>query len=193
MTLENSNRKFVIFSAPSGSGKTTLVHRMMEKGLPLSFSISATSRGPRANEVNGEDYHFLSINDFQEKVEQEAFIEWEEVYKGTSYGTLKSELERIFSLGKIPVFDVDVVGGVTLKKILGDQALSVFIQVSGLDVLADRLRNRASDSEESIQKRLDKAAYEMTFSSQFDRTIINDDLDIAVEETYQIIQNFINE
>ena len=184
---------YIIFSAPSGSGKTTLVHQMMEKGLPLAFSISATSRAPRKNEVHGKDYHFIEKKEFEKKMERDEFVEWEEVYQGVHYGTLKSELNRIFDLGKVPVFDVDVVGGVQLKKILGDEALSIFIQVSSIEELAKRLNSRGTDSQESIKKRLDKAAYEMTFAPNFDQVIINDDLDKAVEETYQTILNFIND
>ena len=183
---------YIIFSAPSGSGKTTLVQHMMKKGPPLSFSISATSRTPRKNEVHEKDYYFIEEQDFKKKIENNEFVEWEEVYQGVHYGTLKTELNRIFDSGKIPVFDVDVLGGVQLKKILGDEALSIFIQVSSIEELAKRLKNRATDSDESIQKRVDKAAYEMTFAPNFDHIIINDDLDKAVEDTYQTILNFIN-
>lgn len=185
--------RYIILSAPSGSGKTTLVHEMMQKGLPLSFSVSATSRAPRENEVHGKDYYFLSQEEFAEKIKNDEFVEWEEVYEGTRYGTLKTELQRIFQLGKVPVFDVDVVGGVNLKRILGDEALSIFVQVSTVKVLESRLRKRATDSDESIQKRLAKAAYEMTFASQFDTIIINDELNTAVETCYQTIISFIHE
>ncbi|OYT14749.1 MAG: guanylate kinase [Bacteroidetes bacterium 4572_77] len=191
MTTKNTKNRCIIFSAPSGSGKTTLVHQMMKKGLPLSFSISATSRAPRKNEIHKKDYHFLSPQEFEKKVESQEFVEWEEVYSGTHYGTLKAELERIFNLGMVPVFDVDVLGGVNLKKILGDQALSIFVQVSSINELEKRLISRDTDSAESIKKRLEKAAYEMSFAPQFDVTIINDDLEIAVEETFTTIQNFI--
>ena len=191
--MPQEKHHYIIFSAPSGSGKTTLVHQMMKKGLPLAFSISATSRAPRKNEVQGKDYHFIEKEEFEKKMERDEFVEWEEVYQGVHYGTLKSELNRIFDLGKIPVFDVDVVGGVQLKKILGDEALSIFIQVSSIEELAKRLKSRGTDSQESIKKRLDKAAYEMTFAPNFDQVIINDDLDKAVEETYQTILNFIND
>jgi len=188
-----SKRKYIIFSAPSGSGKTTIVQEMMKKALPLSFSISATSRSPRNNELHEKDYYFLSPEEFKKKIDNKEFIEWEEVYSGTHYGTLFAELDRIFSIHKIPVFDVDVIGGVNLKKILGKQALSIFIQVPDIKELEKRLKGRGTDNEESIRKRIDKAAYEMTFASQFDEIIINDDLNTAVEETYQIIQKFINE
>ncbi len=193
MIHQQKKPHYIIFSAPSGSGKTTLVHQMMKKGLPLSFSISATSRLPRKNEVNGDDYYFIQEEEFKKKIVNGEFIEWEEVYAGVHYGTLKAELERIFALGKIPVFDVDVIGGIQLKKLLGDDALSIFVQVSSIDVLANRLINRNTDSQESIQKRLDKAAYEMTFSSQFDQVIINDELKKAVDYTYSVIKTFIDE
>jgi len=193
MTPQKIKNHCIIFSAPSGSGKTTLVHHMMKKGLPLSFSISATSRRPRINEKHGDDYYFIEESEFKEKIKRDEFVEYEEVYTGVYYGTLKSELDRIFSLGKVPVFDVDVLGGVQLKKILGDMALSIFVQVSNIEELEKRLKNRASDSEESIRKRLDKAAYEMTFASQFDLVIINDKLEKAIHDTYLAINTFIHE
>lgn len=186
-------RKSIIFSAPSGSGKTTLVKKMMEKGLPLAFSISATSREPRTNEVDAEDYYFLRLEKFNEKIHNDEFVEWEEVYKGVKYGTLKTELDRIFENNEIPVFDVDVIGGLNLKEQLGEDALALFVQVSSIEVLEDRLQKRATDSRENIQVRLDKAAYEMSFSSRFDKVIINDDLDRAVDETYRTIIDYINE
>ena len=185
-------RKYIIFSAPSGSGKTTIVREMMKRGFPIEFSVSATSRTPRGNEKDGVDYHFLSLEEFNKKIKNNEFIEWEEVYAGVKYGTPKSELDRIFSEGKLPIFDLDVVGGINLKKLLGKNALAVFIQVSNIDVLKHRLINRATDSEESIQKRLDKAEYEMSFASQFDVIIINNKLEDAYEETFQTLTNFIN-
>lgn len=185
-------RKYIIFSAPSGSGKTTIVREMMKRGFPLEFSVSATSRAPRGEEKNGVDYHFLSLKEFDKKIEKNEFIEWEEVYSGVKYGTPRSELDRIFSQGKLPIFDLDVIGGLNLKKLLGEEAMAVFVQVSKIDVLKDRLINRATDSEESIQKRLDKAEYEMSFAKQFDVTIINDNLEDAYEETFQTLTNFIN-
>lgn len=192
MNTSAQQRKHIVFSAPSGSGKTTIVREMMKRGFPLEFSVSATSRAPRGEEKNGIDYHFLSLEEFDKKIEQNEFIEWEEVYSGVKYGTPKSELDRIFSEGKLPIFDLDVIGGLNLKKILGEEALAVFVQVSNIDVLKDRLINRATDSEESIKKRLDKAEYEMSFAKQFDVTIINDNLEDAYEETFQTLTNFIN-
>lgn len=186
-------RKSIIFSAPSGSGKTTLVKKMMKKGLPLAFSISATSRKPRANEEHGKDYYFLGLDEFNNRIENNEFVEWEEVYKGVKYGTLKSELERIFNNNEIPVFDVDVIGGLNLKDQMGEESLAIFVQVSSISVLRDRLEFRATDSNESIEVRLKKAAYEMSFSPRFDKVIINDNLGSAVEETYQIIIDYLNE
>jgi len=192
MKVSPSQAKYIIFSAPSGSGKTTLVKEMMKKGYPLEFSISATSRDPRHNEVHDKDYYFLSEEAFKIKAAKDEFIEWEEVYQGTCYGTLKSEVNRILSIGHIPVFDLDVIGGLNLKKILGKEALAIFVQVSDIQVLEQRLRFRATDSEESIQKRLAKATYEMTFAPQFDQIITNDDLPIAIEKTCQILKDFID-
>lgn len=192
MSTSALKRKHIIFSAPSGSGKTTIVREMMRRGFPLEFSVSATSRAPRGEEKNGIDYHFLSLQEFDKKIENNEFIEWEEVYSGVKYGTPKSELDRIFSEGKIPIFDLDVIGGLNLKKLLGEEALAVFIQVSNIDVLKERLINRATDSEASIQKRLDKAEYEMSFAPQFDITIINDKLEEAYQETFQTLTKFIN-
>lgn len=192
MSTSALKRKHIIFSAPSGSGKTTIVREMMRRGFPLEFSVSATSRAPRGEEKNGIDYHFLSLQEFDKKIENNEFIEWEEVYSGVKYGTPKSELDRIFSEGKIPIFDLDVIGGLNLKKLLGEEALAVFIQVSNIDVLKERLINRATDNEASIQKRLDKAEYEMSFAPQFDITIINDKLEEAYQETFQTLTKFIN-
>lgn len=192
MTVSAKLAKYIIFSAPSGSGKTTLVQEMMKKGFPLEFSISATNRQARKNEVHSKDYYFLSDEEFKKKVEDNEFVEWEEVYEGSCYGTLKSELERILSNGHIPVFDLDVIGGLNLKKILGDEALAIFVQVSDIKILEQRLLSRATDSQASIQKRLDKAAYEMSFASQFDTIIINDHLEVAVDNAYHTLKNFID-
>ncbi len=164
---------------------------MMKLGLPIEFSISATCRTPRSIETHGKDYYFISIDEFDQRVANQEFVEWEEVYKDVKYGTLKSELNRITQLGKIPVFDVDVVGGLNLKKILGQRALAVFVQVSGIDVLKERLLLRGTDSQESIDKRIAKAAYEMTFAPQFDIIIINDHLEQAIQATQEAINQFI--
>lgn len=171
--------KLVIFSAPSGAGKTTIVKYLLKQQLELEFSISATSRSPRINEVNGVDYHFISKAEFENRVVNQEFVEWEEVYKGTCYGTLKSEVERITDLGKNVIFDVDVIGGINIKKMYGDRALAVFVQPPSVAELESRLRSRATDSEEVIQKRLAKSEFELSFSNQFDIVVVNDDLTVA--------------
>lgn len=189
--MEEQKRKVFIFSAPSGSGKTTIVRALLDAGLPFSFSISATSRPSRAIETHGKDYYFVSPEEFRQKIERDEFIEWEEVYENISYGTLKSEIERIFALGKYPIFDVDVVGGLSLKKYFGDDALAVFVQAPSVEIIEKRLRKRSTDDEESIQKRLAKSAYEMGFAPQFDTVIVNDNLDKAIAETKKQIQDFL--
>ncbi|HAG16580.1 MAG TPA: guanylate kinase [Bacteroidales bacterium] len=183
--------KVFIFSAPSGSGKTTIVRALLRAGFPFSFSVSATSRPRRNNEIHGQDYYFISPEEFKQKIEEQAFVEWEEVYENTFYGTLKSEIERIFSENKYPIFDVDVVGGLNLKRYFGKNALAVFVQAPSVEILENRLRNRSTDNEASIQKRLAKCSYEMTFASQFDVIVVNDLLDEAVEETKMHIRQFI--
>lgn len=190
--MDKEKPKVFIFSAPSGSGKTTIVRALLDAGFPFSFSISATSRPSRAIETHGEDYYFVSPEEFKQKVEKDEFIEWEEVYENISYGTLKSEIDRIFALGKYPIFDVDVVGGLSLKKYFGDDALAVFVQAPSVEIIEERLRKRSTDDEESIQKRLAKSAYEMGFAPQFDTVIVNDNLDKAIEETKKKIQCFLD-
>ena len=175
-----SSKKVVIFSAPSGAGKTTLVRHLLEQGLPLEFSISACSRAPRANEQDGKDYHFLSPTDFKEKIAGNAFLEWEEVYEDMLYGTLKSEVERIWANGKQVIFDVDVVGGINIKKQFGEQALSIFVGPPSIADLKIRLERRGTETTESLLKRLDKAAEEMAQQDAFDIVIMNDDLDTCL-------------
>tara|TARA_Y100001978_G_scaffold73087_1_gene65530 strand:+ start:767 stop:1348 length:582 start_codon:yes stop_codon:yes gene_type:complete len=184
--------KAIIFSAPSGAGKTTIVKSLLANKLPLSFSISACSRQKRENEINGKDYHFLSLKDFKQKINEQAFIEWEEVYENNYYGTLKSEIERIWNDKKHVVFDVDVVGGLNLKKHFGNNALAIFIQPPSMDVLFKRLRNRATESEASLNKRIDKAKHEMTYSSSFDSIIINDQLKETIEVAEKKVKDFLN-
>lgn len=184
-------RKVFIFSAPSGSGKTTIVRALLDAGLPFSFSISATSRPSRKTETEGKDYYFVSPEEFKQRVENDEFIEWEEVYENVSYGTLKSEIERIFASGKYPIFDVDVVGGLSLKKYFGDDALAVFVQAPSLEIIEERLRNRSTDDEASIQKRLAKSELEMSYAPKFDSIIVNDQLDKAIAETKAKIQDFL--
>ncbi|HCY41694.1 MAG TPA: guanylate kinase [Prolixibacteraceae bacterium] len=183
--------KLIIFSAPSGAGKTTIVRHLLDRNLNLEFSISATSRGMRHTETNGKDYYFLTPEEFRNKIDNNEFLEWEEVYQGTYYGTLKSEVERIRSAGKNVVFDVDVVGGCNIKKYYGDEALAVFVQPPSVEELRNRLVSRSTDSMDVIEKRVAKAEYELTFANQFDRIIVNEDLAKAFEEAEMCIQEFI--
>lgn len=186
--------KLVIFSAPSGSGKSTIVNELLKEDCcKLQFSISATTRSPRGEEKHGEEYYFLSIDEFKQKIKRDEFLEWEEVYAGCFYGTLKSEIERITSQGNNIIFDIDVVGGVNIKKMFGDNALALFIQPPSIEELKNRLINRGTDSVETIQKRLDKAEFEMTFANKFDNTIVNDVLDKAIKETKETLTFFLKE
>ena len=187
-----SSKKVVIFSAPSGAGKTSLVRHLLEQGLPLEFSISACSRAPRANEQDGKDYHFLSSIDFKEKIAENAFLEWEEVYEDMFYGTLKSEVERIWTNGKQVIFDVDVVGGINIKKHFSVQALSVFVAPPSIEELKSRLEGRGTETAESLQKRLAKVAEEMAQQDAFDIVIVNDDLDTARQEIMKKVTDFLN-
>ena len=190
-----SNRSFkgkaIIFSAPSGAGKTTIVKSLLEKELPLLFSISACSRNRRPNEINGKDYHFLSLDDFKSKIASNAFVEWEEVYENNYYGTLKSEIERIWNSHQHVVFDVDVVGGLNLKRHFGDNALAIFIEPPSLDILFKRLENRATESKKSLNERIEKATYEMTFSSSFDLIVVNDNLEKAKNDAFEKVKKFL--
>lgn len=183
--------KLVIFSAPSGSGKTTIVRELLKRFDCFEFSISATSRKPRGEERDGVDYYFLSNDEFRARVERDEFVEWEEVYAGTCYGTLRSEVERIWAKGNVILFDVDVMGGIKLKRLFGDDACSVFIMPPSVEELERRLRGRGTDAEEVIRKRIDKAEFELSKSSEFDFTVVNDDLQQAVDETLAIITNFL--
>ena len=185
--------KLIIFSAPSGSGKTTIVRRIMQTIPGLEFSISATSRAPRGTEQHGHDYYFLSAEEFDKAIAEEQFVEWEEVYAGTKYGTLKSEMERIWAEGHTILFDVDVKGGVRLKSIFGEQALSVFVMPTSIEELRNRLVGRATDSPEKIEQRVAKAAEELEYAPQFDKTVVNDDLEKAVAEVEQIVTAFVAE
>lgn len=183
--------KLLIFSAPSGSGKSTIISYLMQQSLNLSFSISATSRSPRGNEVNGKEYYFLSPDEFRQKIEEDAFLEWEEVYTDTYYGTLKQVVEQIRATGKNVIFDVDVVGGCNIKKQYAEKALSIFIMPPDIETLRTRLEGRGTDAQEVIEKRLAKAAYEMTFASKFDCVVINDDLEKAQKEVMKLVSDFI--
>ena len=185
--------KLVIFSAPSGSGKSTLVnHLMSQPDANFAFSISCTSRAPRGEEQNGREYYFLTPEEFRKRIANDEFLEYEEVYADKFYGTLKSEVERLSDAGYTVLFDVDVKGGVNIKKFYGDRALSIFVQPPSVEELSRRLHSRGTDSEEVIKVRLDKAAYELTFAPQFDRIIVNDDLDKAKAEVVKVVDDFIN-
>tara|TARA_Y100000589_G_C27146955_1_gene627251 strand:- start:1008 stop:1589 length:582 start_codon:yes stop_codon:yes gene_type:complete len=191
MSSNSFQGKAIIFSAPSGAGKTTIVRYLLEKELPLLFSISACSRNRRPNEIDGKDYYFLSVDEFKAKVSYNAFVEWEEVYENNFYGTLKSEIDRIWSSHQHIVFDVDIVGGLNLKKYFGDRALSIFIEPPSLDVLFKRLKNRATENEKSLNKRIEKATQEMKFSSSFDLIIINDRLEKAKKDAFEEVSKFL--
>jgi guanylate kinase len=184
--------KMIIFSAPSGAGKTTIVrHLLNQEELNLAFSISATSREPRGKEVHGKDYYFFSNDNFNKKVEAGAFLEWEEVYSGTKYGTLRSEIERLWNEGKNVIFDIDVVGGLNLKSLYGDRALAVFVMPPDEEELERRLRGRATDSEDKIRQRMAKARKEIGRADRFDHILMNRDLDTAKLEAQNLIKIFL--
>lgn len=184
--------KLIIFSAPSGSGKSTIVRHLITKDVPIEFSVSATNRAPRGREENGVDYYFLSSEEFKSKIKSKAFLEWEEVYPDRYYGTLKAEVDRIWANEKHVVFDIDVEGGLNLKKQFGERALSVFIKVPSIDILKQRLMARNTEDNENLNMRLDKAKSEMAYAKYFDVVIVNDDLEIAQEQAYQKVMDFIN-
>lgn len=183
--------KLIIISAPSGSGKSTIINYLISKGLPLGFSISATSRAPRGTEKNGVEYYFLTPDEFRQKIQNDEFLEYEEVYKDKFYGTLKSEVDRIAESGKTAVFDVDVKGGVNIKKFYGERALSVFIQPPSINELRARLEGRGTDAPEVINDRIKRAEFELSYADKFDHVIINDDLQKAEDEAYELISSFI--
>tara|TARA_A100001015_G_C15041802_1_gene740214 strand:- start:4629 stop:5222 length:594 start_codon:yes stop_codon:yes gene_type:complete len=191
--LPKGDGKAIIFSAPSGAGKSTLVSKLMASpNLSLGFSVSATTRDIRGPEVHGEAYYFISQSDFDNYIKQNEFVEWEEVYPGLSYGTLCSEVERLWANGLTPVFDVDVIGGQTLKSVFGDSALAIFVMPPSLGVLETRLRNRGTDSEESIIKRIGKASMELDAATAFDVKIINEALETASDQTQTIVKEFLS-
>ena len=185
--------KCIIVSAPSGAGKTTIVKALLASFSQLSFSISACSRAARPNELDGKDYHFLSLEKFQQTIQEDGFVEWEEVYTNAYYGTLKSEIERIWSQGKIVIFDVDVIGGLNLKKFFGANALSVFIQPPNEKALEERLRYRNTEAEEKIQQRLQKSKVELDRANEFDVVLVNDVLPATIEQAEKIVTNFMNQ
>ncbi|SMG50438.1 guanylate kinase [Marivirga sericea] len=184
--------KAIIFSAPSGAGKTTIVQHLLDKHPELGFSISACTRDKRGRtEIDGVDYHFLTVEEFKKRIDKDEFVEWEEVYEGNFYGTLKEEVQRIWDDGKAVIFDVDVKGGLKLKKYFGDQALAVFVKVPSLEVLEERLKNRNSESSSSLSQRLYKAKFEMTFEKEFDVTLVNEDLPTSQEKALTMVTDFI--
>lgn len=187
-----NNRKAILFSAPSGSGKTTIIREILKRFDCFEFSISATSRPPRQGERDGVDYYFLTSEEFERRVKENLFLEWEEVYAGTRYGTLKSEIDRIWNNGHVIIFDVDVNGGMNIKKYFGAEALALFVMPPSIEVLEMRLRNRGTESEEAIAKRLGRSAEELKMSGNFDVTILNDDLARAVDETQRVINNYLS-
>ena len=189
--MSENNGKLVIFSAPSGAGKSTLVNYLLPQFPQLSFSISATSRAPRGQEEHGKDYYFLSSEEFKVRVAQDELLEWEEVYSGTYYGTLRTEVERIWSEGKVVVFDIDVVGALNLKKQFGDRALALFVQAPSVEILEQRIRGRGTDSEEKIQQRVAKATIEMARAPEFDKVVVNDDLNTAKAKALAILKDFL--
>ena len=186
--------KLIVFSAPSGSGKTTIVRHLLSKeDLNLEFSISAASRASRGEEVNGKDYYFMSTEEFKKHIKNEDFLEWEEVYRDNFYGTLKSEVERIWAKGKNVIFDIDVAGGLRIKHKFPEETLAVFVKPPSVDELKRRLKKRSTESEDKINMRIAKASVELATAPQFDVIIKNYDLEIALEEAYQLVKNFVKE
>lgn len=183
--------KLIIFSAPSGSGKSTIINYLLEQDLHLAFSISATSRPPRGQEQHGVEYFFLTPEEFRQRIADNEFLEYEEVYQDRFYGTLKSQVENQLNAGQNVIFDVDVVGGCNIKQFYGDRALSVFIQPPSIEELRHRLEGRGTDAPDVIESRIAKAAYELSFASKFDVVIINDDLETAKAEALQVIREFL--
>lgn len=184
--------KLIVFSAPSGSGKTTIVHHLLKQPeLNLDFSISATSRAPRGTEIDGKDYYFISTEKFKKHIKKDHFIEWEEVYTDNYYGTLKKEIKRIWKLGKHVIFDIDVVGGLNIKKQFPEQTLAVFVQPPSIKEMERRLRNRKTDTEEKIKERLAKAEKELKYAKEFDVILVNDNLEDAKQKAYKLIEIFV--
>jgi len=189
--MSTSLQKVIILAAPSGAGKTTITQYLLKRFPRLSFSISATTRAPRGAEQDGVEYHFLSLAKFEGLIYNDAFLEYEQVYEGVYYGTLKSELERIWALGKVPVLDIDVKGAIRVQQQLGDKSLLVFIMPPSVETLKNRLLNRQTETEESIKTRIDKAEYEISFSNQFNAIVKNEILDTACQEAAELLIEFL--
>jgi len=188
-----SNGKLIVFSAPSGSGKTTIVrHLLKQPELNLEFSISATSRDKRGEEINGKDYYFLSAKEFISKIKKDEFLEWEEVYRDNFYGTLKTEVERIWAMGKHVIFDIDVSGGLRIKRKFPEQTLAVFVKPPSIDELKIRLKKRKTEDDDKINMRVAKASAELATAPLFDVIVVNDSLDKALDEAYTLVNNFVN-
>jgi guanylate kinase len=190
--MEKNSKKLIIITAPSGAGKTSITHYLLNKYPNLSFSISAATREPRGAEANGRDYYFITADEFKKNIHENAFVEWEMVYEGKYYGTLKSELERIWDEGRIPVLDIDVQGAIHVQQEYPDAALSIFIEPPSIEELKKRLETRSTETEKNITTRLNKAAYEISFKKHFDRIIVNDDLEKACKVADAIVEEFIN-
>jgi guanylate kinase len=182
--------KCIIFSAPSGAGKTTIVRALLDANIGLEFSVSACSRDPRGNEIDGKDYHFLGVEGFKKHIEDESFVEWEEVYTNNFYGTLKSEIEQIWSHGKTVIFDVDVIGGLNLKKVFQENALAIFVQPPSYEELEKRLRHRSTETEDKILQRMSKANTELSSAPHFDYILVNDNLEKAIIKAKELVQEF---
>lgn len=192
--MESQQGKLIVFSAPSGSGKTTIVrHLLNQDDLNLEFSISATSRQPRGKEVDGKDYHFISPEAFKNHIDRDEFVEWEEVYRDNFYGTLKSEVNRIWSKGKHAIFDIDVVGGLRVKRKFPEKTISIFVKTPSLEEMEKRLRGRKTDSEEKIQERIAKAKKELAFAPEFDHILVNDDLETAQNKAKELLKNYLKD
>ena len=192
--MYSDTRKLIVFSAPSGSGKTTIVrHLLNDTDLPLAFSISATTRKPRPGEVDGKDYYFLSVEAFKERIAKDAFVEWEEVYEGVLYGTLKTEIERIWNAHRAVIFDIDVEGGISIKQFFKEKALTVFVQPPSIEDLKNRLESRNTESQEQLEVRVNKASQELQKSTEFDTILINDQLEKALKEAEQIVAQFLSQ
>lgn len=190
--MQSQNHKLIIITAPSGAGKTSITHYLLAKNKRLAFSISAATRQPRSNEVNGREYYFMSEAEFQKKINEDAFVEWEMVYEGKYYGTLKTELQRIWNEGKVPVLDIDVKGAIHVEQQFAGNVLSIFIEPPSVEELKRRLESRGTENLESLKTRLNKAVYELSFKHHFHKIIVNDNLERACKETEKVINDFLN-